>query len=200
MSLSLTLYHVDLAQARGAIGSRDDKLRRQLGGRFKADMARADEWFDSAIEGGAPKRYDALRAVIDGGPFDERFGFQYGYAYEMICRHFGRYLNNNSFSPFRGDWLEDVDKGLAQLGISAVKVTSFMVGGLPDPLPRPDDFPGYDEWSEAACREALAQWTAADAARRAAVDGEVLAAIESCAGWMRAVVAKRGSGVAGFGY
>ncbi|MCB9565680.1 MAG: hypothetical protein H6710_00360 [Myxococcales bacterium] len=200
MSLSLTLYLVDLERARGAIGSGDDKLLRQIGGRFKADLARADEWFSSEIERGAPTRHDALRAVIEGGPFDARYGFQYGYAYEMICRHFGRYLNNNAFSPFRGDWLEEVDRGLGTLGIDALRVTTFMYGGPPAPLPRPSDFPGYGEWSAERCAEGLAQWQATTPEARAAVEPMVLDAIAACVEWTREAQAKPGSGVAGFGY
>lgn len=200
MSMALTLYLVDLAKARAAIGSRDDKLRRQICGRFRADLERADDWFSTEIEGGAPKRYDAIKAVFEGGPFDRRFAFQYGYAYEMIVRHFGNYLDNNCFSPYRGDWLEQVDRGMAALGLP-VRVTTFMYGGLPDPLPRPDDFPGYGEWSAAPCAEGLSQWRAKSPLREDFVaDRQVLEAIESCAEWMKAAVGKPGSGIAGFGY
>lgn len=158
MSLSLTIYLVDLTRARAAIGSRDDKLRRQICGRFRGELERADEWFSSEIEGGAPKRYDAIKAVFYGGPFERPYAFQYGYAYEMIVRHFGKYLDNNDFSPFRGDWLEMVDGGMEALGLSP-RVTTFMYGRVPEPLPRPDDFPGYGEWSAAQCKEGLEQYT-----------------------------------------
>lgn len=199
MSLALTLYLVDIGKVRSTLGSRDEKLRRQLGGRFKQDLAQADDWFSSEIEGGAPTRYDAIRAVIDGGPFDARFGFQYGYAYEMICRHFGSYLDNNAFSPFRGDWLEQVDQGLKELGVTAVRVTTFMYGAVPDPLPRPRDVPGYGEWKADQCRALVEQWTAAAPERRAAVDPQVREAIESCVEWARAAQRKPGHGVVGFG-
>jgi hypothetical protein len=200
MSMALTVYLVDLAKARAAIGSRDDKLRRQICGRFKADLERADEWFSSEIEGGAPKRYDAMKAVFDGGPFERRGAFQYGYAYEMIVRHFGKYLNNNDFSPFRGDWLEQVDRGMQALGLS-LRVTPFMYGRVPDPLPRPADFPGYGEWSHAQCSEGLSQWrTRLNDRSNLVADSQVLAAIESCSEWMLAAVEKPGAGIAGFGY
>jgi hypothetical protein len=198
MSLSLALYLVDLGKLRGAIGGRDDKLRRQICGRFKAELERADEWFDTQIASGAPSRRDALRAVIEGGPFDERYGFQYGYAYEMICQHFGKFLNNDRVSSFRGDWLETVDAGLGKLGMT-VKVTSFMYGSMPRPLPRPDDFPGYGEWTRADCHAALAQWDAS-APRRSEVEPEVLEAVSACAEWLLAVRAKPDCGIAGFGY
>jgi hypothetical protein len=200
MSMALTVYLVDLAKARAAVGSRDDKLRRQICGRFKADIERADDWFSSEIEGGAPKRYDAIKAVFNGGPFERRGAFQYGYAYEMIVRHFGKYLDNNDFSPFRGDWLELVDRGMAAIGLS-LRVTTFMYGKVPDPLPRPDDFPGYGEWSHAQCSEGLSQWQRYHSGpSNTEIDPQVLAAIRSCSDWMNAAVQKPGAGIAGFGY
>ncbi len=196
MSRALTIYLVDLATARAAVASHNDKLRRMIGGRFKEDFARADHWFSGEIAQGAPTRHDALKAVIEGGPFLDRQGFQYGYAYEMIVRHFGKYLNNNAFSPFRGDWLEQVDRGLAALKLS-VRVTAFY-GTPPSPIPPPDEVPGYGEWSHEQCAQGLVEWDATTTEQRQAVDPEVLSAITDCVEWMRATRAKPGLGVAGF--
>ncbi|MEV6398660.1 hypothetical protein AB0M39_28435 [Streptomyces sp. NPDC051907] len=198
MSYGLSLYLVDLAAVRGAIASGDEKLRRMMGGRFKRDLARDDDYFADEIANGAPTRYEALRAVIDGGPFDAAHGFQYGYAYKMVCEFHGRFLFNNHFSPFRGSWLDDVDKGMAELGVKAVAVTDFMYGSAPAPLPS-SELPGYGEWSAEQCREGLAQWEASAQEQRAALDPEVLAAVESCVEWMRQAQAKEGYGIAGFG-
>ena len=198
MSYSLSLYAVDLARVREAVGSGDQKLRRMVGGRFKGDMARDDDWFSYEIRNGAPTRYEALRAVIDGGPFEEAHAFQYAYAYQMLCRFHGRPLDNGSFSPFRGRWLDAVDEGLASLGVKAVSVAEFGSGSPPPPLPRPDDLPGYGEWSAEQCREGLAQWEAATPEQRAALDPEVLRAAESCAGWLRQVAQREDCGIAGF--
>ncbi|WP_232668183.1 DUF7691 family protein [Pseudonocardia sp. TRM90224] len=183
MSYGLSVYLVDLALVRGAIGSGDVKLRRMIGGRFKQKMAQADEWFEDQIQDGAPPRYEALRAVIEGGPFDKNFAFQYGYAYQMICEFHGRYLFNNHFSPFRGAWLEEVDKGFEQLGVKAVGVKA-VYDTPPAPIPS-SDLPCYGEWTVEACREGLAQWAASPPEQRDEVDDEVLAAIESCVDWMR---------------
>ncbi|MER6996744.1 hypothetical protein [Streptomyces sp. NPDC000410] len=199
MSYGLSLYLVDLATVRGAIASGDEKLRRMMGGRFKRQLAHDDDYFADQIEQGAPTRYEALRAVIDGGPFDERWGFQYGYAYKMVCEFHGRSLFNNHFSPFRGSWLEDVDAGMAELGIKAVAITDFMYGSVPGPLPSPQDLPGYGEWSAESCAKALAQWEASTPEQRARLDGEVLEAIESCVDWLRQAKAREGYGIAGFG-
>ncbi|QBS39918.1 hypothetical protein [Nocardia sp. CS682] len=198
MSYSLSVYVVELDRVRAAIGSRDDKLRRMIGGRFKAQLAHADDWFAEEIANGAPARYDAVRAVIDGGPFDEVYGFQYAYAYQTICQFYGRFLDNRYFSPFRGSWLEQVDEGLAELGIKAISLADFVYHALPAALPQPDELPGYGEWTPEQCAEALVQWESTAPKQREDVDHEVLAAIESCMEWIREAQARPGWGIAGF--
>ncbi|CAM5500320.1 hypothetical protein GCM10010329_72920 [Streptomyces spiroverticillatus] len=198
MSYSLSLYLVDPSTVRSAVGSGDDKLRRMIGGRFKSRMAHDDQWFASEIAEGAPTRYEALRAVIAGGPFEEPSAFQYTYAYQMVCEFHGRFLDNSSFSPFRGSWLEEVEKGMAALGMTAVELTDFSYGSPPSPLPRPVEVPGYGEWSAADCAEALRQWRASTPEQRDRLDDEVLRAVESVVGWLEAAEAKEGAGVVGF--
>ncbi|WP_236238916.1 hypothetical protein [Streptomyces sp. CC228A] len=200
MSYALSPYLVDIAKARAAIGSGDDKLRRMIGGRFKQQMAHADEWFADELAQGAPSRYEALRAVVAGGPFDAAHAFQYGYAYQMICEFHGRWLFNNDFSPFRSGWLERVDEGLREASVTAVAVTDFMYGSVPEPLPRPDFLPAYGEWTPDQCAEGLAQWEAAAPEKRGGLDPEVLAAVESCVDWMRQARAREGYGVVAFGH
>ncbi|WP_236244547.1 hypothetical protein [Streptomyces sp. CC210A] len=137
MSYALSPYLVDIDKARAAVASGDDKLRRMIGGRFKQQMAHADAWFADELGQGAPSRYEALRAVVAGGPFDAAHAFQYGYAYQMICEFHGRWLFNNDFSPFRSGWLERVDEGLREVGVTVVAVTDFMYGSVPAPCRAP---------------------------------------------------------------
>ncbi len=194
MSYSLTTYVVDLDVLHASVGSRDDKLRRMIGGRFKQRL----EDFDDQVGGdGGPSVRDAIRAVVEGGPFEAGHGAVYGYAYKWICEFHGRYLNNNEFSPMRSGWPETVDEGLRALGVTAVGVADFQFGRAPDPVPAPDLLPGYGEWSTAQCRAALEQWAAAPDADRAGIDPRVLRAAESCMDWCRAADAA-GRGVAGF--
>ena len=94
-------YVVDLDVLNGSVGSKDDKLRRMIGGRFRQHLTHFDSQFDHLIEGGGPPIYEAIRAVIDGGPFDERYGVMYNYAFKWICEFHGRFLDNSDFSPMR---------------------------------------------------------------------------------------------------
>ncbi|MFI6978437.1 hypothetical protein ACIBSV_07540 [Embleya sp. NPDC050154] len=196
MSLSLSLFIADPAAVRAVVGSGDVRVRRAIGGRFKQEMARDDDYFSSEIAAGAPTLYEALTAVVDGGPFADGHAFQYGYAYRMICAFHGRRIYSNNFSPFRFGWLERVDEGLASLGVDAVRVSEFGYG-LPSPLPY-TDLPGHGVWSPADCAKALEQYAAATGEQLAALDGEVREAIEDCAEWLNAARASEGRGVLGF--
>ncbi|MFI6583040.1 hypothetical protein [Embleya sp. NPDC050493] len=196
MSLSLSIFVVDPEVTRAVVGSRDVRVRRAIGGRFKQEMAQDDDYFASEIEAGAPTRYEALTAVVDGGPFNETHTFQYGYAYRMICAFHGRRQWGNSYSPFRFAWLGHVDEALRSLGITAVQVSEFGYG-LPAPLPR-TDLPGHGVWSPADCVTALTQFEAVTEAQLAALDDDVREAVEECAGWLRAARASEGRGVVGF--
>ncbi|MEU8140231.1 DUF7691 family protein [Streptodolium elevatio] len=196
MSLSLSLFIVDPALPRAVIGSGDVRTRRAIGGRFKRDMAHDDEYFASEIEAGAPTLYEALTAVVDGGPFGATHTFQYGYAYRMICAFHGRRVVGNSFSPFRFGWLARVDEGLKSIGVDAVQVSEFGYG-LPSPLPQ-TDLPGHGVWSPQDCAAALTQYEAVTEEQLADLDPEVREAIEECADWLREARAHEGRGVVGF--
>ncbi|MFI6575358.1 hypothetical protein ACIBFB_06120 [Nocardiopsis sp. NPDC050513] len=196
MSYSLSVYVVDLDVLRGSAGSGDTRLRRMIGGRFKRHLASFDDQFDHSIDDGAPPIYEAIGAVIDGGPYDERFAHMYHFAYKWICEFHGRFLDNDSFSPFRSGWPEQVDEELKGLGITAVSVAEFGYGAPPK-LPRVRDVHGYGEWSPAECQKALTQWEAVTPERKAALDPYVLEAVEQCLGWCRSADAA-GRGVAGF--
>ncbi|WP_017571257.1 DUF7691 family protein [Nocardiopsis halotolerans] len=197
MSYALTTYVVDLDVLHGSVGSGDDKLRRMIGGRFKRHLAHFDAQFAHVVDAGGPGIRDAIRAVVHGGPFDEQHGTMYGYAYRWICEFHGRALFNNDFSPMKFRWLETVDEGLEELGVTAISVEEFSYSSFPPRLPRPRDLPGYGEWSPTECQKALEQWETVTDERRAALDPHVLGAVESCVDWCRTAAAA-GRGVAGF--
>ena len=196
MSLSLSLFIADPEAVRAVVGSGDVRVRRAIGGRFKQEMAGDDDYFSSRIADGAPTRYEALTAVVEGGPFVDEHAFQYGYAYRMICAFHGRRMHANSFSPFRFGWLERVDEGLGSLGVDAVRVSEFG-HGLPSPLPY-TDLPGHGVWSPEDCAAALGQFEAVTEDRSAALDREVREAIEECTQWLTEARASEGRGVIGF--
>ncbi|MFD5329474.1 hypothetical protein [Streptomyces sp. NPDC127092] len=201
MSSSLSVYLIDPKAARALVGSGDEQLLEIIRERFADQLAHDDDWFSSEIEDGAPSAYEALRTVVHGGPFEAQrhHVFQYGYAYKRLCSLTGSFLDNSSFSPFRGDWLEMVDEGLTALRITAVSVAEFGYGGgMPDPLPR-YDLPRCGEWTHEECLAALEQFERTKAEGHAPpLDPEVVDAVMDVIGWLRHVESRPGFGVIGF--
>lgn len=193
MSFALMTYVVDLDTLNSSIGSKNDELCRMIGDQFKRHLADYDRQFDDDLA-----IHEAIRAVIDGGPFDQQYGYKYAYAYRWICAFHGRALDNRDFSPMGVEWLDMVDGGLRELDVPAVRLGGFSGGFVPSPIPSPDDmFPSYGEWSLTKCRKALEHWESVNDERKAALDPEVLEAVESCMGWCE-TAATDGRGVAGF--
>ncbi|KUJ66597.1 hypothetical protein ACZ90_34860 [Streptomyces albus subsp. albus] len=200
MSSSLSVYLLDVAATRALVGSGDDQLLKVVGSRFGDELARDDEYFRHAIEKGAPTAYQALRAVVHGGPFsdDADHAFQYGYAYKRLCDLTGAFLDNDCFTPHRGDWLSVVDQALAALRITAVSVASFDRTELPAPLPWTSP-PGCGTWTPEQIARALEQFEATRAVGHAPpLDPAVVEAVMQCVGWLRHAQARPGSGVIGF--
>ncbi|MFI8965878.1 hypothetical protein ACIGO8_27630 [Streptomyces sp. NPDC053493] len=202
MSSSLSVYLLDPKATRALAGSGDEQLLEVIRDRFGDDLARDDDWFSSQIKDGAPTAYEALRAVVHGGPFDasEQHAFQYGYAYKRLCALTGGFLDNSSFSPFRGDWLEVVDEGLTALRITAVSVAEFgYSGGMPAGIPRAYDLPYCGEWTHEQCLAALEQFEQTKRDGHAPpLEPEVVDAVMDVIGWLRHAEARPGFGVIGF--
>ncbi|MFF3978293.1 hypothetical protein [Streptomyces sp. NPDC001828] len=204
MSSSLSVYLLDVAATRALVGSGDDTLLEVIRDNYGDDMARDDDYFSDEIERGAPTAYEALSAVVHGGPFSEaaQYAFQYGYAYRRLCSLTGSFLPNSNFTPHRGAWLAVVDQGLKALGITAVSVEAFSHGGPPAPLPH-TFMPGYGEWTPDHIARALEQFETAQRAIDASgqappLEPEVLEAVTECLDWMRYAQARPGHGVVGF--
>ncbi|MGW4895879.1 DUF7691 family protein [Kitasatospora sp. NPDC004240] len=201
MSSSLSVYLLDPKAARALVGSRDDQLLQVIRDSFADDLASSDSWFDSEIADGAPTAYEALRAVVYGGPYDAaaQYSFQYGYAYKRLCALTGSFLDNSSFSPFRGSWLEMVDEGLRALRITAVSVAELgYYDGLPDGIPT-YELPRCGEWTYESCVAALEQFEQTKRDNHAPpLEPEVVEAVMDVIGWLRAVEARPGFGVVGF--
>ncbi|MEU5211964.1 hypothetical protein [Streptomyces sp. NPDC020742] len=201
MSSSLSVYLLDPEAARALVGSRDDQLLQAVRDNFGDDLASDDSWFSSEIADGAPTAYEALHAVVHGGPFHEnqQYAFQYGYAYKRLCSLTGSFLDNSCFCPFRGDWLELVDEGLRALRITAVSVAEFgYSGGIPSAVPQ-YDLPRSGEWTHKQCLEALEQFEQTKRDGHAPpLEPEVVDAVMDVIGWLRHVEARPGFGIVGF--
>ncbi|MEU6484816.1 hypothetical protein [Streptomyces sp. NPDC046887] len=204
MSSSLSVYLLDTAATRALVGSRDEQLLKVVRTDFADSLARDDDYFADAIDDGAPTAYDALRAVVHGGPFSDNrdHAFQYGYAYQRLCSLTGSFLDNDCFTPHRGAWLSEVDEGLKAVGVTAVSVEDFGYSGLPAPLPSTWEL-GCGEWTPDRIATALEQFETArraegESGRAPSLEPEVEEAVSQCLGWMGHAARRPGFGVIGF--
>ncbi|BAU81697.1 hypothetical protein SLA_0743 [Streptomyces laurentii] len=201
MSSCLTAHLLDIEATRALVGSNDEQLLATIRAEFARDLARDDDWFSDQIEQGAPTALDALTAVVRGGPYDavDEHAFQYGYAYKRLCTLTGSFLDNSSFCPFRGDWLETVDEGLKALRITAVSVADLgYYGGVPAGIPT-YDLPRSGEWTHEECVAALEQFERTKRDGHAPpLESYVVDAIRDVVGWLEHAAARPGYGVIGF--
>ena len=130
MSYSIHPYLLNLSELENSFRSGSQAWADALVGKFEHELKQNDEWFKSEIVGGSPSLAKALRELIMGSPSSTRHVFQYGYALELLCRHFGRKLENAGFVEYHSGWLEKVG------GVSAV-----LGAGPPVAIPRSNDFP-----------------------------------------------------------
>ncbi|MEU9123639.1 hypothetical protein AB0C96_27845 [Streptomyces sp. NPDC048506] len=199
MSSSLSVYMLDPKATRSLVGSRDEQLLQAIRDNFGDDLESDDSWFSSEIANGAPTSYEALHAVVHGGPFREgQYAFQYGYAYKRLCSLTGSFLDNSSFCPFRGDWLEAVDEGLRALRITAISVAEFgYYNGIPASIPH-YDLPRCGEWTHEQCLEAHEQFEQTEKDTAPQLEPAVVEAVRDVAGWLRHAAARPGFGIVGF--
>lgn len=197
MSSHLNVYLLDTAATRALVGSGDDRLLEVIRERFGGRLSAADTQFDHLIRTGAPTAYEALKAVVHGGPFGE-YAFQYRLAYERLCELTGYIGKADKFSHFRGDWLEQVDTGLRKLEVTAVSLFSFTMPQVPVPVAQTPEL-GYGEWSADQIAQALKQYEAASrTGAEQPLDSEVGEAVAECLDWLRFAASKPWLGIAGF--
>jgi hypothetical protein len=151
----------------------------------------ADDLIEFLDEALAAKRSDgrpvpdartALRQMVMGEEFDERAGIAYGYWFKRMCES-GRFLRNDAWMPIRMEFFDDVQRGLDRAGVTGVSVRDMVFGGLPIPLPPPDDFPGMGCTSTVEAPTLLAKLGAADLSGEP--DRYVREAIEQLRDWLR---------------
>ena len=129
-----------------------------------------------------PDARTALRQLVMGEPLDRRAGVAYAYWFKQMCES-GEFLRNDAWLPIRMAFFDDVEQALRRLGVTGVSVQDIVFGGLPIPLPPPDDFPGMGYTAAADAQTLLERLSAADLSREP--DRDVRKAIEQLAGWLR---------------
>ncbi|MEU0544210.1 hypothetical protein ABZ319_30510 [Nocardia sp. NPDC005978] len=190
MGRFLRVYVVDLAKPLEAVGLGDGKLRRMTETRFAKEFERVDG--DPCRDEGAPTMGEAVHAVINGGPFLERYSYRYADAFEKICAFYAEF--SDSKGPYHGAWLAMVDERLGQLGVDlGLTVFEWMY-----PAPLSNDEGGYGEWSHSYCVQMCEQWDALTRDQLAVLDSNTREWAEAAITWAREAAESPGRGVAGF--
>jgi hypothetical protein len=149
MGYAYSVYAVDLKKLKPPAGkAARKKLFDELREKHADDIREADSWFDHyIIEQGAPIRLRALWELIHGTCSQKQWGFQYGYCLEMLCRQFGRRVDETSLT-----WFSDVlDPALKK---AKLPKTDVLLGKdkFPLAIPKPRDFPEIGTIDAKACR------------------------------------------------
>lgn len=200
MSRFLHPYLLMTDKVRALVGCGKEDLLDRVRAYHAGSLAAADDEFSHAIEEGAPTAAEALRALVHGGPYEsQEYSYQYAHAFEHLCSFSGEFLPNRSFAPFRGSWLDEVDKALEASGITAVSVSDFQYGSaLPAGVPSTYEI-SCGEWSAEQCRKALEQYEQAEREGRApALDRYEAEAVAEVVSWLRHAAADPGPGIIGF--
>lgn len=186
MSYSVYPYVVDLSELYAAFGSRDAELATTLVEVWDEEV-RDNAWdFSRAIEVGAPTLAQALQDLVDGSVTQPDAAWQYGYALELLCRHFGQRLPNPAFEelrPYAIGYFDAID-GLRPLNLGS---------RMPLPIPTPEDFPAVsyltaDEVIVALTTEQSFSDGIEDAAWKAEAGGEYRRWLEAAAAARKALV------------
>lgn len=180
MGYGFMIWAVDTNKLQQVAGSKDEKLRRMIGGRFKRDIARLDDMFDS------PNTYEALRQIIDGEIPEGARGGVYAYAFKLLVEHFGKFQDNGCVYPWNSPDFKNIDSALAEMGVP-FKFGTFQWSDLPVKLPSPDDFPCTGWVNPDKVKEidaALAKAT------YSGTDSEVSDVINAMRGWFRNAASK----------
>lgn len=170
MGYGTSLYMLDVGKLQAIFGSKDMTLLDQLKQRYADRFTGNASYFATEITAGAPSLDQALGEIIAGsippekvgvadrlkatlfGKFHKpRFGFQYGYALEVLCLSMGRMVAD-------GDSLGMI----AELDID----TLLSEDRQPIPIPAAADFPSISyvthqeieqEWEQVSTAEALSE-------------------------------------------
>ncbi len=188
MGYPYSAYAVDLAKLRAAAGSKNTRLVTAVRAKCERVIESNTTWFAEKIAGGAPTLDAALSEIIAGTtPKRSKHGFQYGYAVEVLTRHFGKRVDEDELGLGAS---KAIDPFLARA--KRPKLAKLLKAGTsPIPIPAPADFPVIGTLDEKAMAALLAALAAAEPLRDKKVDATGIAvALRSwCA---RAAKAKRG--------
>jgi hypothetical protein len=193
MSYGITAIAVSLGDVESVIGrgSHPSGLFGRLFGSESAKLLKAIKREyryrfeqDEVDDDDEPTLEQALADLLAGNELNASYGHKYAYAFELLCDHFGEFLDNSAWSAMRGEWADQVEDAMKQAGIDeqALSVRGHLMHrGPPVAIPEPDDFPfvGFLRKNEIADAA-----RAIDSADLSSVDEEVQESMIQVRGWL----------------
>jgi hypothetical protein len=147
---------------------------------------------EQIVREGAPILERALYLLLQGKPLPKEHAFQYGYALEILVKHVGECVNEES--------LEDFDDMLDPLLKKArCPNTNDMLGRgiLPMKMPRPNDWPEIGTITPVGCVAGLGAMATIEPLAKG--DDDTLMVIHELRGWFEAAKKKK-CGIVWFAY
>ena len=192
MSYDITPIAVSLEQVQGVIGvKRTGGFLRCLLGSPIDRLIRTIKWNyahrfeqDEVYDEDEPSLEKALGDLLAGAELAPTFGHKYAYALELVCDHFGEFLDNSAWSAMRLDWAEHVHEAMTQADIDEEAISlndHLMFRGPPIPIPVPADFPAIGFLRRNEIGNAA---TALDAADLSSLDEETRESITQIQLWL----------------
>ena len=191
MGYGYSAYAVDLKKLKP---SKNADLFEELLEEYEEDFADNFESFsEEIIEGGAPILQRALWELLRGKPSHKEHGFQYGYALEVLCKHFGERVGKEELT-----WFDDRLDPLLKKARCPNAAQLLGKGILPMTMPAPNDFPEIGTVTPAGCIAGLGALVTVRALVKPG-DGVTMMVVDEVRGWFEAAKRKK-SGLVTFIY
>jgi hypothetical protein len=122
----------------------------------------------------------AMRDIVAGHPRDD-MTHVYGYAIEVFCEYYGRFLQNDKVMPWNRGY-DKLDEQLRAAGVTDGLPLAMVAWDPPLPVPGLTDFPRIGTFDNETCCRAAAQYAAA---MPALAESEYRSSALQMLGWFR---------------
>ncbi|MGZ3476180.1 MAG: DUF7691 family protein [Polyangiales bacterium] len=144
MSYGLVPYACDIFALRRAAGIGipiGDAILAAVRDRQRTMIESHDRWFAAQIAEGAPTMDQALVRLILGPNRQTAHAYACGYALQILVEHEGLRLDNSMVYPASIPFLDEIDAGLAHVGIpEPFRLSRLAFSGPPVTIPPIEDF------------------------------------------------------------
>jgi hypothetical protein len=182
MSVQISAFMIPWARITRVFGSRDHGL---VGTVLQNQRVAARAYYpDEDEKGEEPPTYrDALRAIVDGGPFRTGFPEVYVSAVGLICASLGERLEDLQLSAADASLLSLAETALQERGEAGrFSIAALLRRGAPFDIPQPEGLPAIGYLTASEVEAAIQCYRSLDLA---AVPPAVRTVIDQIGAWLR---------------